>query len=267
MRIREFTPREELRPYVRLIWILEVEDPAAFGPAERIAPDGLLEVVFHYRTPLACRHAGEEFARQPRSVAVSQTRRFVEIRPEGASGFISVRFHPWGAYHFMRPQMAELADQQVATEHLWGRESRILEEQLAEAAGDLARVVAVEDFLVDQLRAHQKENVEHLVRAVWKHKGRVAIPEILKELGVGERWLQRRFALALGMTPKAFARLSRFLHACHLLRNRFEPTLADVSLASGYFDQSHFTAEFKAFSGMTPRTFTRATNVSFLDID
>ena len=98
------------------------------------------------------------------------------------------------------------------------------------------------------------------------YRGRVSLSEILRDLGVGERWLQRRFVQALGMTPKAFARLSPFLHACQLLRNGVEPTLADIGLASGYFDQSHFTAEFKAFSGMTPRTFAKATNVSFLDI-
>ena len=59
MRNRELIPCEPLRPYVRLIWLLELDDPAAFGPPERIAPDGVLEAVFHYRTPFACRYALE----------------------------------------------------------------------------------------------------------------------------------------------------------------------------------------------------------------
>ena len=108
MRSYELIPCEPLRPYVRLIWLLELDDPAAFGPPERITPDGVLEAVFHYRTPVACRYDGEAFSTQPRSVAVSQTRRFVEIQPRGPVGLISVRFQPWGAYHFFPLPISEL---------------------------------------------------------------------------------------------------------------------------------------------------------------
>ena len=80
------------------------------------------------------------------------------------------------------------------------------------------------------------------------------------------RRLQRTFAAALGTTPKRFARLARFLHACSLLRSGCGPTLADAGLACGYYDQSHFIAEFRAFSGMTPREFVNAANLSFLEI-
>jgi AraC-like DNA-binding protein len=265
MRNREFIPSESLRPYVRLFWVLELDDPIAFGPPERIAPDGLLEVVFHYRTPLAFRYAGEEFAPQPRSVAVSQTRRFVEIRPEGAIGLISVRFQPWGAYHFFRPAVSAIADHQIATEFLWGQDAVDLEERLAAAAGDGERIALVESFLEAQLRRHHKADVEPLVRAVWKRKGRGTTADLCSDLGVGERWLQRRFAAAMGTTPKGFSRLCRFLHACSLLRSGPASRLGDVGLECGYYDQSHFIAEFRAFSGMTPRAFSDRTDVAFLE--
>jgi AraC-like DNA-binding protein len=267
VRSRELIPAEPLRPYVRLIWLLELDDPAEFGPPERIGPDGLLELVFHYRTPLACRYDGEAFERQPRSVAVSQTRRFVEIRPEGPSGLIAVRFHPWGAYHFFHPPVSELADRQAPTEALWGREALELEERLAEASGDRARVALVEQFLLAQLRRHGKPDVEPLVRAVWRHRGRVAVSRLCRDLGIGERRLQRTLSTALGTTPKGLARLARFLHACSLLRHGRGRGLADVGLACGYYDQSHFIAEFKAFSGLTPRQFVETANVSFLELD
>jgi len=266
LRSRELVPSAPLRPYVRLIWLLELDAPASFGPPERIGPDGLLELVFHYRTPMACRHDGEEFARQPRSVAVSQTRRFVEIRPEGATGLVSVRFHPWGACHFFRPPVSEVADRQSPTDVLWGRAALELEERLAEAPGDGARVALVERFLLAQLRRHRKADVEPLVREVWRRGGRVAVSELGRALGVGDRRLQRTFADALGTTPKGFTRLVRFLEACRLLRQGPGHGLADVGLACGYYDQSHFIAEFRAFSGMTPRQFAQSANVSFLEI-
>ncbi|MFQ5527822.1 MAG: helix-turn-helix domain-containing protein [Thermoanaerobaculia bacterium] len=267
MRSRELIPCEQLRPFVRLIWVLELDEPADFGPPERISPDGLLELVFHYSTPLACRYDGEGFERQPRSVAVSQTRRFLEIRPDGASGLVSVRFHPWGAYHFFGLPVSELADRQTRTEVLWGRAALELEEQLAGAFGDRERVGLVEQFLLTQLRRHHKADVEPLIRAIWNRKGRVAVSQLCRDLGIGERRLQRTFATALGTTPKRFARLARFLHACSLLRSGHLSTLTEVGLACGYYDQSHFIAEFKAFSGMTPQQFLETANLSFLELD
>lgn len=266
MRHREIAPCPHLAPYVRLIWLLETDDPADFGPPERIAPDGVLEIVFHYQTPFDCRYAGEDFTPQARSVAVSQTRRWLEIRPRGPSGMISVRFQPWGAYHFFRPPLSELADVQAPTELLWGSAVRELEERLVEAAGDEERVALVEAFLLTRLERHQKEDVEPCVRAIWQRQGRVAVSRLCGQLGIGERRLQRTFAAALGTTPKGFARLSRFLHACRVLRAGLEPTLTDVGLACGYYDQSHFIADFKDFSGMTPGAFL-ATDVSYLEID
>lgn len=246
---------------------MELDAPAAFGSPERITPDGLMELVFHYRAPMACRYDGEEFAPQPRSVAVSQTQRFLEIRPEGNSGLVSVRFHPWGAYHFFRPPVCEFADRQTPSEALWGREAIELEERLALASGGRERIAILERFLLAQLRRHHKKDVEPLVRAVWKRKGHVAVQRLCRELGIGERSLQRTFADALGTTPKRFARLCRFLHACSLLSNGHDRGLADIGLACGYYDQSHFIAEFKAFSGMTPRQFLKASNLSYLEID
>ncbi len=86
MRDREIVPCPQLRPYVRLIWLLELDDPADFGPPARITPDGVLEVVFHYQMPFDCRYAGEDFAPQPRSVAVSQTRRYLPRDPALGGG-------------------------------------------------------------------------------------------------------------------------------------------------------------------------------------
>lgn len=267
MRSREIEPCETLRPYVRLYWLLELDDPAVFGPPERISPDGLLELVFHYRTPFACRYDGEAFERQPRSVAVSQTRRFLEIRPEGPSGLVSVRFQPWGAYHFFRVPLSEIADRQAPLEVLWGRAALELAERLGEANSDEARVRLVEQFLLAQLRRHRKPDVEPLVRTVWSRGGRLAVRELARELGLGERRLRRTFEDALGTTPKRYVRLARFLHACSLLRRAGRHGLAEVALACGYYDQSHFTSEFQAFSGLTPGRFRERADVAFLELD
>src|SRR5262245_22060544 len=112
-----------LAQYVQLMWTLDVDAAASFGQAERILPDGIVEAVFHYRTPFAMRYRDGGFERQPASLVVSQTRSFIEIEPAGPGGFLSVRFFPWGASQFLAVPVSAFADRTVTAADLWGREA------------------------------------------------------------------------------------------------------------------------------------------------
>lgn len=263
----ELIPSLRLRPYIQLIWCMESEAIALQSP-ERIAPDGIVELVLHYGEPIAVRFAGETFTRQPQSSAVSQTRRFVDIRSTGPIGLISVRFRPWGAYHFIRTPVSAFRDQVVSADALWDA-SRIrkLEEELAAATTVYQRVALVETFLLEELARNHKADVEPLVRAVWNRKGRIGVPELCRTLGITERKAQRCFAAAMGTSPKGFARIARFLHACDVLLSGDWRSLTEVGHDCGYYDQAHFIADFKNYSGLTPGEFLRAPRFSFLRLE
>jgi AraC-like DNA-binding protein len=107
------------------------------------------------------------------------------------------------------------------------------------------------------------------VRAVWRRKGDVRVAELCAELGLTERTLERTFAAAVGMPPRSFIRLSRFLHACSRLRagaaSGHSTTLTRLAQDSGYYDQAHFIADVKAYSGMTPGELLGASSFSYLE--
>lgn len=267
MKYVELPPAPALRPYVQLIWCLELDGPTEFGPPERIAPDGIAELVFYCTGGMAVRFAGEDFAPQRRSSIVCQTRRYVEIRPSGPVGLISVRFRPWGALHFLGAPISELADQIVAAQDVWGGIATDLEERLAGAVDASERVALVQRFLLGQLCRYHKDGVETAVRAVWRRKGDVRMAELCRELGISTRTAERVFRAAVGMPPKSYARLARFLHACSVLRRPGWRSLTEAGSACGYYDQAHFIADFKAYAGMTPGEFAGGRTLSFLAIE
>jgi AraC-like DNA-binding protein len=260
----EIPPSARLRPYVQLIWYFESDPGAGLDPPVRIAPDGVVELVFHYRDPTRVRLAGEEPATQPRSSAVTLTRRFAEICPSASAGFLSVRFRPWGAHAFLRFPVSELADRVVAADELWPG-CRELEERLAAATTVGSRVALVQGFLLARLRNDRRIDAEPLVRAVWRRGGDVRVAELCAELGLTERTLERTFAAAVGVPPKSFIRLSRFLHACSRLRSGGCTSLTRLAHDCGYYDQAHFVADVRAFSGMTPRELVAAESFAFLE--
>lgn len=66
-----------------------------------------------------------------------------------------------------------------------------------------------------------------------------------------DRHLRRLYQRLAGISPKKFYAILRFQHAAQRI-------YAERRLSwDGYSDQSHFTREFKALSGMTPAAFLR----------
>jgi len=266
MRYHQRRPRAPLDRFVRLIWSLEIGDPAVFGPPERIVPDGIVEIVFHLETPFGMRFAGGPVDRQPAAFALSQTRRFVEISPAGSGAFVAIRFEPWGACHFFESPLTALADCAVPTADLWGKPAVELHDRLGSARTFEARAGIVEQFLLGQLARHGKADVEPLARAIWGRSRALRVATLAADLGMTERTLQRVFRRAFTTTPKHFARLTRFLHACRLLRAPNPLPLASLSQVCGYYDQAHLSGEFRELAGMTPTEFQRDTRVAALEI-
>lgn len=68
------------------------------------------------------------------------------------------------------------------------------------------------------------------------------------------RTLQRRFAARVGVSPKWVVQRYR-LHEAAALLARGEHTLAAIAAELGYFDQAHFTRDFKAVVGAPPSAY------------
>ena len=73
-------------------------------------------------------------------------------------------------------------------------------------------------------------------------------------LAMTERTLARLCLKAFGFAPKRLLRRQRFLRTLAEIGDRFDQPLSAL-LDGGYYDQSHFIREFKAYMGMTPQAY------------
>jgi AraC-like DNA-binding protein len=82
---------------------------------------------------------------------------------------------------------------------------------------------------------------------------RHTLAELATEAGLSRYQLLRSFARELHLTPHAYLLQQRIALARRLIRQRLP--LADVALASGFFDQSHFSRSFARQFGVSPRRY------------
>jgi AraC-like DNA-binding protein len=227
---------------------------------ERIIPCGTLELVVNldedeFRIydavdgPCCTRFAGA-------MVSGAYSRAFIIDTREHAS-VIGAHFKPGGALAFLSGlPLGALADTHVELETLWGRRARQLREELCLATSATRRFQILEQALLERL----SDPFEHdpTVRSALQLLGRGRkVREVAADLAVSHRKLIGNFTAEIGLTPKLFARVTRFQRAVVRAQSAPEPQWSELALEAGYFDQSHLIRDFKAFSGVSPAVFRR----------
>jgi AraC-like DNA-binding protein len=257
MRYAEFRPAEALAPLVRCFWTLRAERADSGAAPEPALPDGSTELIFNLADPFVDASAVTGPVLQPRVVFVGQITQPIVVAPTGRVDLVAVRFRPHGAAPFFGP-VAELTDRWAAVDQLGAPVLAQLGDRLAEESDPGRRIDLLEGTLIRLAGGLRRPDprVAAAVRAIDLSGGRASIGELVGDLGIGRRQLERRFEADVGLSPKVLAGIVRFQRALRALRGG-APSWAAVATASGYYDQSHFVRDFRRFAGRPPSVFLR----------
>lgn len=109
-------------------------------------------------------------------------------------------------------------------------------------------------FFLSRLYSVQPPCSDAAVQLALRHAG--SVREMARATCYSERHLNRIFSDVLGVNAKTWLRLQRINLALPLVQNP-RLTLAETAQQAGYFDQSHFTHDFKQVCGVTPSAYRR----------
>jgi AraC-like DNA-binding protein len=167
---------------------------------------------------------------------------------------VEIRLTPIGTHMLLGVPMHELADRVTPLEAVLGREGAELPERLATAPDWETRFALLDRFLARRLAAARAPaaGVEHAWwRLVGTH-GAMPVQRLAEETGWSRRHLFARFREHTGLPPKVFARILRFQRAAALMARSDGPSLCEIALDCGYYDQAHLNRDFREFAGRTP---------------
>jgi AraC-like DNA-binding protein len=247
LRYREIRPSARLQPLVQTFWTLEHTGELP-GP-QRVIPDGHSELILNLGKPFQVFREGG-WQHQEQFFLAGQLEEPLLLRPDGPARILGIRFHPHSA--------AQVFD--VPAHQLTGRFAKLhdLSPVLANACGEALesgdpQIQRIDSALVAlaQSSPMQDVRIEEAVRRITADRGSTNLSSLARELGLSLRHFERRFRNLVGLTPKLFSRMQRFVHVFGAIS---EPggNWVDTALDCGYYDQSHLIRDCRDLSGSTP---------------
>jgi AraC-like DNA-binding protein len=155
---------------------------------------------------------------------------------------VNAQFQPGWARTLTGVPVSEITDQVVPLGELWGKEGDRLHNALI--ADPASAVELIEKALSERVTEDPSSALVHEA-AQWLPQER--LPDTARRLHVSERHLRTLFTGTVGVSPKRFVQLNRVRKVLSQVGSQKG---AQLAIDSGYYDQSHMTAEFRATMGV-----------------
>lgn len=229
---------------------------------DRLLPDGEVQLIFDltdYPKHLYDNETLEEIQICQR-VWFSGFRTIPITIPSGQeSEMLIVQFKKGKAFSFMMEPMHALTNLVVDAEQVISREILDIREQLLEALTPFEKFQLLEAQLLKQYRSKLKENpfVDFAVSTIVTSPDQYTIKQIAAKAGYSQKHIIKLFKEQVGVTPKAFLKVIRFQKAIQQIEVQRAVDWSAIAYDCGFYDQSHFIANFKGFSGFTPSEYVK----------
>jgi len=257
MHYRTILPNPQLAKHVECFWLLESRGQPREVAPERIMPDGCIELIFNLADPFKRYHANGVIETQPQTLVAGQMRSYALIEPTGRVKLFGVRFHPGGAFPFLRFPVCELTDSIINFENVLSRLGKELAEKVQRARSSRERIAVIEAAFLARLTQFEAADqlIDTVVNLMVRRNGLISIERLQQHSNLSGRQLERRFQSQVGLTPKFFCRILRFQKVFKAAAQPQKVNWSCIAAECGYYDQAHFIHDFKAFSGQNPSAY------------
>lgn len=248
-------PVAALATFVRYYWHFEIGEDEI--PCSQLSfPYGAFELICYLENPNTMQWVGaaDEFFEPAIFYAGQLTKPFImsfnkKCKCVGAS------LYPWAGDHLYNIPAGEFTNQLVPLNNL--ETDNVIFDKLKLCTDKNALFDGLEGYLLKRLFKMQNDPMVYSVAMqIINNPTREALNLNISALGLSRRRIEQRFINSTGLSMGAFTRKVRFQKAVHLLKEKHpDINLTAIGLQAGYYDQAHFISDFKAFSGLSPKSF------------
>ncbi|MCU1222073.1 MAG: AraC family transcriptional regulator [Edaphobacter sp.] len=257
----EHRPHPALVPFIKALWY--ARDPnATIHRQERVLPNGHAQIVISlardYLTD--ANNALDPLQHTPAAILLGIYSRHQQIDTIDLAELIGIVFQPGGTLPFFPADTDLFSNCETSLEDIWGRASEDLRNDLREAPTPEKKFAILESALLHRLSQskspHRSPVIDFALTHLHRSPGTTTIAELTRQIGLSSRHLSQLFREQVGVSPKIYCRIQRFQQVVQHLHQGVDIRWAELALTCGYYDQSHFANDFRAFSGLSPTTYS-----------
>lgn len=168
---------------------------------------------------------------------------------------LGIHFRPGGAFPFLGSPAGDLHNGYASLESLWGSaRARQLLARLRAARSVESKFATLERWLLQiayrPLPRHPA--VAYALAKLRRDAGVGSAGRVAAAVNLSQRHFIELFRDQVGLTPKVYARIQRFQRLLDRVAHADRVDWLETALTCGYFDQSHFIHDFRAFTGLRP---------------
>ncbi|WP_020598820.1 AraC family transcriptional regulator [Spirosoma panaciterrae] len=248
-------PPEVLSEYIRYFWTMDYDGTHQPPKLIKILADPCPRLVFQHLSGNTAIAKGDGSALPTTFLRGVNSKVFIH-HVTASFSVTGVSFQPHAIKTIFRVDAVELAD---AYHNLQDFAPNELQDRLLYAENHQERVNILINFFLKKLNQHTDSHMPFYKGISQVKNGNVdtRVQELLRYYSLSERSLERRFKQSIGVSPKLFLRINRFERALKHLKDRNPTRLTELSYLLNYADQSHFSRDFREFSGLTPNEYLR----------
>jgi AraC-like DNA-binding protein len=254
--IKIIQPCNDLKNYILHYCVVEAYSKNDYFPSQRIYPYGNVTLVFHYGSPSKYKKHNTDDYVEPKLVICGPQTSYYDLSLSGKTGMIFIVFKPQGVSSFFNIPISELVNQNISLYNLIKNEAQELEEILASSLDNTQRIKHIEAFLLRRIKFNiDFDRIDHVLKLIDLSNGQIKTSLLAGEACLGIKQFERVFSKHIGMAPKKYTNIIRFQSVLMMKKQNPELNMVRLAMDSGYYDQSHFTHEFKKVTGQSPRIF------------
>lgn len=259
---REIMPSGSLVGYITGFYIF---DPKDFMPSQPVFNEGLPTIVFMSdRESVAVLYDnGEKIEMKGGWINKGITEKVYIDTIFNTDYLLIIRFDPIAFNRFFETDPNIFGQTSISSfDDISEGKGRGLISCVFSEIGIDKKIEAAESYL-KKYPAHKDYSPPLLTEAlkfISEQKGNVAINTICKNIGVNYKWLECKFSDHIGLTPKQYTGLQRFIHAYSSFIEDPESDYFSPAVQNGYYDQSHFFKDFRFYIGLSPAKYIDSYN-------
>lgn len=255
MHTMSYPPSSALKPYIICHWVYSADRENAM---EVLYPSGYLELAINISTGKLTTILKGKSISMPSIEVLGQLTSPGTIKAAKGTTLLITRFHPYASSFFFPNGAADFTDDSVDLSSVLGKDANDLYDKVMEQSSITEKIGVVENFFVSRFATNQgklkKMRVVEKICAQITSESNYSLKRPRPISDYSDRYLQKMFLDFTGMTAKKFRSIQRFKRSMSLMQSP-SASLTSIALDCGYYDQSHFIREFRAFTGVAPSKF------------